>query len=106
MYLEPHISKNMTPIRAKKVGRALGGGLRAVPAPQAIPFAKLRADVLLDVNDLCVLYGCSRRTVYRWMAEHELVPDGRAGRDYYFEKRTIINWHDNHRPQPGRRVLS
>ncbi len=27
-----------------------------------------------------------------------LQADGRAGREYYFEKRTIVDWHDNHCP--------
>ena len=104
MYLEPPIAKSTTRVRPKKVGRAPGGGLQIVPAPSDVSFSRCRDDVLLDTNDLCLLYGCSRRTVYRWMAEHNLTPSGRAGREYYFEKRVIVDWDANHRPSPGRNV--
>jgi len=106
MYLEPPITDNRTPIRRKTVGQALGGGLKVFAERRAIPFAELRPRDLLDTMDLCRIYGCSKRTVYRWVAEHDLVPTGRAGREYFFEKKVIVGWHNKHRPRPGRNLGS
>lgn len=102
MYLDDPISQNRTPIRRKMVGRAPGGGLKVFADIEETPFADLSPRDMLDTGDLCLLYGCSLRTVYRWMAEHNLAPSGRAGRDYLFEKRAIIRWHNHDRPTPGR----
>ncbi|AYV39025.1 helix-turn-helix domain-containing protein [Aeromonas hydrophila] len=34
------------------------------PAPEPIPIVKMK--------ELCTLFGCSRMTIYRWMAHHKL----------------------------------
>ncbi len=106
MYLQPSISENRTPIHPKSVERAIGGGLKVVAARRAVPFAKLDGKALLDTDDLCLILGASKRTIYRWMAENELMPAGRAGREYFFEKRHIIYWDTHYRPRPGRNVGS
>jgi hypothetical protein len=102
MYLKDAFEEIRTPIRRKVVGRGPGGGLRVFADMRETPFAELGPRDLLDTADICRIYGCSARTVYRWMADHELTPSGRAGRDYLFEKRALISWHKTHRPQPGR----
>ena len=106
MYLEPSISENKTPIHAKTVERAIGGGLKVVAARRAAPFSRLDGKALLDTNDLCLIFGASRRTIYRWVAENELTPAGRAGREYIFEKKHIIYWDTHYRPRPGRNIGS
>lgn len=102
MYLESTIAKNSTPVRRKVDAPASGGGARVYVDMKERPFSRLAGSDLLDTADLCRLYGVSARTIYRWMAEHNLRPFIKIGREYLFRKDAIIEWHDNYRPMPGR----
>jgi len=102
MYISPEIARSQVPLRRKSVVRAPGGGVRIFAEFKETPFARLRPDDLLDTADIGLLYGVSARTVYRWIAEAGLRPQGKAGRDYYFTKAEILRWHDNDKPAMGR----
>ncbi|MEZ5921946.1 MAG: helix-turn-helix domain-containing protein [Parvularculaceae bacterium] len=65
-------------------------------------FSRLKNDDLLDSADISALYSASMRTVYRWIAETNLRPHGKVGRDYYFTKAEILRWHDDDKPPMGR----
>ena len=106
MYLQDSFEQNRTPIRRKVMVRAPGGGLKVYADFEETPFRDLGAKDLLDTADICLLYGVSVRTVYRWIAEHGLPSSGKAGRTYFFRKDALIRWHKNNRPQPGRNVGS
>lgn len=102
MYLEPAIAKSRTLVRRKVAAPGPGGGLRVYVDMKERPFARLAGEDLLDTADLCRLYGVSARTVYRWMAENNLRPSGKAGREWLFQKAAILEWDDNYRPVRGR----
>jgi predicted DNA-binding transcriptional regulator AlpA len=102
MYLDPAISKSRTPVRRKTVARGAGGGDRVYADVRETPFSRLRPEDLIDSADISRLYGVSSRTVYRWIAEANLRPAGKAGRDYYFTKAEILRWDDNDKPAMGR----
>ncbi len=109
MYLDDSdrlFEQNKMPIRRKVVVRAPGGGFKAYADFETRPFCELGAGDLLDTADICMLYGCSARTVYRWMAEHKLKHSGKAGRNHFFRKDALIRWHNKHRPRPGRNLGS
>ncbi len=63
-------------------------------------FDELRGDDLLDTRDLRRHFNCSPRTLYRWIAEWDLEPALKIGREYYFEKRAVLKWEKAH-PQTG-----
>lgn len=92
--------------RRKILARAAGGGLRVYVDSQARPFNELAPNDLLDTADLCRLFRCSARTVYRWITGHSLRHAYRVGREYLFTKREISRWYDANRPRPGRPPLN
>lgn len=96
------LKDNVTLIHRKMIARAVGGGERAYMDQQARPFYKLANNDLLDTADLCRVFGCSARTVYRWTNEHGLTPQFKAGRDLLFAKSDIVRWYAANRPRPGR----
>ena len=51
---------------------------------------------------LAAEFEVSLRTIYRWVAEHDLRPEYYEGRVYLFTKAEILEWWDENRPQPGR----
>lgn len=102
MYLQPEIARSQAPMRRKIAVPAPGGGLRVYADLKERPFARLAPEDLLDTADLCRLYGVSLRTVYRWMAEHNLKPQVKVGREYLFRKAAILEWDDNDKPVMGR----
>lgn len=102
MYLEPSIARNPVMLRRKTLARAPGGGVRVYAEFKETRFSRLKAEDLLDTADIGLLYGVSARTVYRWIAEANLRPNGKAGRDYYFTKAEILRWHDEDKPPMGR----
>jgi hypothetical protein len=69
---------------------------------ELVPFEDLEPDDYLGTADLQQYFGVSARTVYRWMADEGLTPDDKIGRDYYFEKRTVLRWEKQNRPKRGR----
>ena len=92
----------LTPFNRKVVRLGPGGGLQIYLDLQAVPFNELAPEDLLDTSDLCRLFVCSARTVYRWIAEFSLQPTHVVGREYLFTKHEITRWYDAHRPRPGR----
>jgi hypothetical protein len=56
-------------------------------------FAKLPADEFLTTHELQRLFDCTARTIYRWIADYGLEPQGRHGRDYLFRKDKLIKWY-------------
>ncbi|MFZ5616945.1 MAG: helix-turn-helix domain-containing protein [Pseudomonadota bacterium] len=102
MYLDPAIAKSRVGVRRKALARGSGGGVRVYAELKETPFVRLAPGDLLDSADIARLYGVSTRTVYRWIAEANLRPKGKAGRDYYFAKAEILRWDDNDKPAMGR----
>lgn len=96
------MSRNATPIRRKFDAPGPGGGPKVYVEAKERAFFRLAGSDLLDTGDLCRLYRVSARTIYRWMAEHDLRPTIRIGREYLFRKDTLLAWDRNHRPTPGR----
>jgi excisionase family DNA binding protein len=96
------LERDPTPIRRKIVVRSSGGGYQVYMDAQERPFSRLAKDALLDTADLCQLFGCSSRTVYRWMAERKLRWDRRVGREYLFCKDDVLEWWADNRPPLGR----
>jgi hypothetical protein len=101
------LDKVRMPFRRKILVRVAGGALRVYLDSQARPFNELAPGALLDIADLCRLFRCSARTVYRWIAGHSLRPAGMVGRGrvYLFTKREISRWYNANRPRPGRPPL-
>jgi len=105
MYLPgDSLTDNGTLIHRKIVGPAVGGGIRAFIDHQALPFRDLAPRDLLDTADLCRIFGCSARTVYRWIGEREdpLPFKFKAGREFLFSKSDLLRWYAANRPRPGR----
>lgn len=96
------LERDRTPIHRKIVARSSGGGHKVYMDAQARPFSRLADDDLLGTADLCELFGCSTRTVYRWMAERELRWDRKVGREYLFRKDDVVEWWQDNRPPLGR----
>ena len=98
------LDSNTTPIHRKMIGRAVGGGERVFMELQARPFSSLDGQALLDTADLCRIFRCSTRTIYRWINEREnpLRPKRRAGRELLFTKTDLLRWYAANRPRPGR----
>ena len=99
------LADNATPIRRKIVGPAVSGGKRAFVDFQAQPFHELAARDLLDTADLCRIFVCSARTVYRWVTERTLTPKFKVGREFLFTKSDLLRWYAANRPRPGRPPL-
>jgi excisionase family DNA binding protein len=91
----------VTPFHRKVVRYGPGGGPQVYVDLQATPFNELAPEDLLDTSDVCRLFACSARTVYRWIAEFSLQPTP-VGREYLFAKHEITRWYNAHRPRPGR----
>jgi excisionase family DNA binding protein len=101
MYVGGELESSRTPVHRKRVGRDAGGRERPFVEVAATPFAQLADDDLLDVQDLCRLFPCSRRSAYRWLAEGSLRYAHKVGREYYFTKHEVLRWWDA-RPLLGR----
>lgn len=101
MYVEDRLSRSQTLIHRKVLSQAIGGGIRVYADAKARPFAKLANEDLLDTSDVCRLFPCSARTIYRWMAEGSLRPLRKIGREFLFTKQELLRWWDE-RPQSGR----
>lgn len=99
MYLTPEIGQTL--VHPKRVRADIGGQRRVFIDAKALPFAQLASTDLLDTRDVSRLFPCSRRTVYRWMAEGSLQPNGKLGREFFFTKREVLRWL-NERPHLGR----
>lgn len=78
------------------------GRLRVAYETKLYRFHELKSDDYLSTADLERYFGCSARTIYRWIAEEGLEPDDEIGREFYFEKRTVVNWEKRRRPKRGR----
>jgi len=102
MYVDHLLEDNPTPIHRKMIMPAVGGGQRAFMDPHARPFSALARQDLLDTADLCRIFGCSTRTIYRWINEHDLRPKFKAGRELLFTKADLLRWYAANRPRPGR----
>jgi excisionase family DNA binding protein len=99
MYLAPEAGQTL--VHRKQVRKAIDGQARVFIDPKPLPFEQLQASDLLDTRDVCRLFPCSRRTVYRWMADGVLRPAGKVGREFFFAKREVLRWL-NERPHLGR----
>ena len=86
----------------KFVVAGAGGGPRIYADAQERTFGRLAAEDLLDTADLCRIFGCSTRTIYRWIAEEDLRWDIKVGRDYLFRKDDIVAFYNDGLPQRGR----
>ena len=78
------------------------GTIRVAWRDPPVTFDELDGDDLLDTNDLQWYFGCSARTIYRWIDELGLEPYDQIGQKLYFEKRTVVRWEKAHRPKRGR----
>lgn len=78
------------------------GRLRVAYEPDLYRFRELKSDDYLNTADLQQYFGCSARTIYRWIAEEGLEPDDEIGREVFFEKRTVLSWEKRLRPKRGR----
>ena len=108
MYVDDtFLTANQTPIYRKRVGEGVGGGRVVFADKRPMAFRSLQNDDLLDTTDLCRVFGCSARTVYRWVTDHSLRPFGKIGREFLFTKGEIVRWFDSSdrpvagRPSPG-----
>ena len=99
MYLAPDTGQTL--VHPKRVRTDIVGQKRMFIDAKALPFGQLEASDLLDTRDVCRLFPCSRRTIYRWMAEGVLRPNGKLGREFFFTKREVMRWL-NERPHLGR----
>ncbi len=99
MYLAPEAGQTL--VHPKRVRMDIVGQKRVFIDAKARPFEQLAASDLLDTRDVCRLSPCSRRTIYRWMAEGALHPAGKVGREFFFTKREVLRWL-NERPHLGR----
>ena len=108
MYFDFDPFGNLDAVFARKVLKRLPGGqLRVYLENPPMSFAELRNTDLLDTADLCYLFGCARRTLYRWMGERGLRPYCQVGRELYFTKGDIVKWFRSNRPSaPGRPKVS
>ena len=100
------LERNQTPIHRKLVLPAAGGGKSTYVDFQARPFSRLAMDDYLGTADLCLIFGCSARTVYRWVADNNLRPSYTVSREFLFTKAEVLRWYENDRPTPGRPPMS
>ena len=106
MYVQgDSLAENETPINRKIIGVAPGGGERVYIDFVPLPFAQLAKQDMVDTADLCRIFGCSARTVYRWIAENALVPMRKVGREFLFTKAELLRWYAANAPRPGRPPL-
>lgn len=89
-------------VHRKVIARGPGGGQRVYVEAQVRPFSELDDKDLVDTADLCRLFGCSARTVYRWVERHDLRSRGKVGREFLFTKGEIVRWYNENRPRAGR----
>src|SRR5690349_10618169 len=89
-----------TLVHPKRVRTDIVGQKRVFIDAKALPFAQLSSSDLLDTRDVCRLFPCSRRTIYRWMAEGALRWKVKQGREFFFTKREVLRWL-NERPHLG-----
>jgi excisionase family DNA binding protein len=103
MYLdEQQPGGDQTPVHRKVVAPGAGGGPHVYVEVRARPFTKLADADLVDTADLCRVFGCSARTVYRWVESHGLRSSGKVGREFLFTKGEVVRWRDENRPRQGR----
>jgi excisionase family DNA binding protein len=100
--LENPPGSDVVAINRKVIAPAPGGGQRVYIEAQARPFPQLADTDLVDTADMCRLFGCSARTVYRWVERHGLRSFGKVGREFLFAKGEIVRWYNENRPRPGR----
>jgi len=88
--------------------RMPGGQLRILRESPPLPFSELTDNDMLDTAELCYLFSCATRTLYRWINERGLRPRVRVGRELYFTKADVMKWFRsrNRPPGPGRPKLS
>lgn len=99
MYLAPEAGQTL--VHPKRVRTDIVGQKRVFIDARARRFDELAGSDLLDTRDVCRLFPCSRRTVYRWMAEGALRHYCKQGREFFFTKREVMRWL-NERPHLGR----
>ena len=99
---EEHLKHDRTPIYEKVVVKAPGGGVQVYGLSPARPFSDLPGSALLDSADLCILFGCSARSIYRWMSERGLRWDRKIGREYLFRKDDVLDFYRHNLPPLGR----
>lgn len=103
MYLREHPpGSDQVLVHRKVVAPGAGGRLRVYIEAQPRKFSKLADADLVDTADLCRLFGCSARTVYRWVERNGLCSAGKVGREFLFAKGEVVRWFSENRPRPGR----
>jgi excisionase family DNA binding protein len=95
------LRRDQTPIYEKFVVKE-GHAYRIYAERNARPFSRLARDALLNTDDLCEIFGCSMRTIYRWVSERGLEPEFQVGREYLFTKGEILEWFEENGPERGR----
>jgi excisionase family DNA binding protein len=102
MYLNAlPLARSRTLVHRKVLGPSIGGGRQIYADAKALPFARLALGDLLDSADVCQLFPCSARSLYRWVAEGHLRPTLKIGRQYLFTKSELVRWWAE-RPRVGR----
>ena len=101
MYIPDALAGDPTPIHQKVLGPVYDGQRKVFADPEVRKFKDLPGSALLDTSDLCRIYGCSRRTIYRWIADRALHYVGQVGREYLFSKSGLIEWHARQFPPPA-----
>ncbi len=95
------ISGNATLVRRKIIARSIGGGLAVYVEAKPIAFARLCDTDLVDSGDVCRIFGCSARSLYRWVGEGQLRPQRKVGRQLLFTRAELVRWREE-RPALGR----
>lgn len=76
------------------------GGFRMQLERPLVRFDELHDDDLLTKEELMRYFGCSRRTIIRWVNERGFTPDCWYRQQMLFYKRTVIRWEKSGGTRP------
>jgi hypothetical protein len=96
-------SGNREPLFLRKVFiREPSGCFRMREEGPPLRFDELNDQDLLTTRDLKRYLNSGLRTLWRWIGEHGLEPDGWYKQELLFYKSTVLRWQLADRPTPGR----